>query len=345
MSFYDWHSTFSRQTGSQGEFCFVIGGKGIGKTFGLRLQCVRDYLKKRVRFVELCRTKEEMKSVQAGYFDKLQQEGFFTNCEFKCEKNQGFISTGQDWECICYFVALTDFQKSKKRTFANVRRVIFDEAVIDSRDRYHRYLSNEFYILTNILDTIFREQPNDDPVYRVYLLGNACDMSCPYFEKLGIRELPEFGYHFYNGKHTLLHYVPPMDAKLRKEKTLVGRLLANDSEADMVFENKFDTGSKSDICAKPATARFAFALRYKRRQWGIWLDYSSGIMYVNAQVPKDAHVYSLTKKDGTVDYRAIRKTSGVVKGLVDLHYSGAIRYETAFIRESFFEILSFLGVA
>ena len=68
--FYDWNDVFSRQTGNNGEIALITGGKGIGKTFGLRLQCVKDYLKDGSLFVELCRTKVECKAVSLGYFDK-----------------------------------------------------------------------------------------------------------------------------------------------------------------------------------------------------------------------------------------------------------------------------------
>ena len=89
VKYYDWDATFSRQTGTQGEFCIVAGGKGIGKTFGLRLKCINEYIKKGFRFVEICRTKEERSQVEDGYFSKLQHDGFFKDYIFKVEKNQG----------------------------------------------------------------------------------------------------------------------------------------------------------------------------------------------------------------------------------------------------------------
>lgn len=35
--FYDWKKAIDHETGSNGELCFILGAKGIGKTFGLSL--------------------------------------------------------------------------------------------------------------------------------------------------------------------------------------------------------------------------------------------------------------------------------------------------------------------
>ena len=39
--FYDWNKTLSYDA----DVTMVIGAKGIGKTFGLRKQCIKDFLR------------------------------------------------------------------------------------------------------------------------------------------------------------------------------------------------------------------------------------------------------------------------------------------------------------
>lgn len=351
MSYYDWQATFSRQTGTQGEICIVDGGKGIGKTFGLRLQCVRDFLKGKRRFCEICRTKEELKNVISGYFDKLQHEGFFTDHVFKVEKNRGYIAPKPhddekpEYELICYFTALTAFQTEKKRTYADVYRFIFDEAVIDRKDRYHRYLPNEFLILANLLDSVSRQQPGDPIPYRVYLLCNSCDLSSPYHRYLGIDKIPVYGYHWYRGKTVLYHHCPPIDAEERRANTLVGRMLEGHEESKMIFENEYRDTSCGEVEKKTAQARYAYTIRYSQMQFSIWIDYRTGIVYVNELVPKqDANVYVLTKKDSTIDYRALKRSDGYLKVLSDFFYMGALRYSSLAVRESFLTVLDYIGV-
>lgn len=344
--YYDWAKTFSRQTGTNGEICMVIGAKNIGKTFGLRKQCINDFLKHGYKFCELVRTKEEMKSVKSGYFDKLQSE-VFKDKQFRVDGQIGYIAPLGDkpkWKPICYFVALSNFQTEKKRTYTGVKRFIFDECIIDSKDRYHRYLKDEFLILANILDSVSREQPDGDNKYRVYLLGNACDLSCPYFKSFGINKIPEYGYTFYNDKHFLLHYVEPWDSEEMQANTLVGRMLNGTKEQKMIYENEFIVKDSGDIERKPSNAKFAYAIKYNNFTYAIWFDYANARTYITNKAPKDAYAYVLTKDDMTVDHMALERTNPKLKSLNRMFYDGMIRYSDVITRETFLSMLGNLGV-
>ena len=349
--YYDWNKTMSYQTGTNGEICFVLGAKDIGKTFGLRKKCIERYLKTGEIFAEFCRTKEELKRVMPGYFDKLQSAGFFLDYIFKCEKNAGYIAKRPkndkdkpEYNLICYFVALTNFQMEKKRTFVAPKRIIFDEAVIDVKDRVHRYLKDEFLILANLLDSVTRQQPNGENYY-LYLLGNSVDISCPYFRNLGISKIPDFGYTYYKDKTVLVHNVEPWDAKERKVNTLVGRMLEGHDESKIIFDNIFSIEDDDAICKKSSNAKFAFAIIWGKQTFALWADHKLGLWWVSEKLPKQANnVYALTKKDMTINYQLVKRTDHLMQLVSSLYYAGCLRFESPYIREAFFEILQFLGV-
>ena len=346
--FYDWQATFSRQTGTNGEICIVAGGKGIGKTFGFRLECIRRFITKGETFCEICRSDAEMKKVVGGYASKLQAEGFFTDYEFKTDRENLYmkLAGSEDaFELVCEFVSLTAFQSNKKRTYHKPRRIVFDEFIIDTKDRYHRYLPDEVLIFANLLDTITRQQPDDDYRYNVFLIGNAVHMTCPYFHFLGIVKLPSFGYHWYRNKTVLFHYVEPWDADERRARTLVGRMLAGSDESKVIFDNEFADTSGGQIKRKSKNARFAFCVKWGKMDFGIWIDYRYGYVYITEKVPKDAKaVYALTKRDGTVNHQIAEKGSSLLNMITKAFYVNGLRYESAHVREAFFEVLSFLGV-
>lgn len=350
--YYDWDATFSRQTGSQGEFCIVAGGKNIGKTFGLKKKCIEEFIKKGFRFVNISRFKDEREQVEIGYFEKLQHDGFFKDYVFDIKKHVGYIAKKPEnpeekpeFEPICYFVALSAFQVEKQRSFVNMHRFIFDEAAIDRRDKYHDYLPQEFFILANLLDSVNREQYGDAPFFKVYLLMNACDLTCPYLRMLGIDKPPKYGYTFYNGKSTLFHYVEPWDVEERRASTLVGRMLAGSDESRMVFDNEFDTGNDADIEKKSSVSRFGFGIVFSGAKFGVWFDYNDGFVYVNEQIPNGAkNVYTLTKKDNSIDYQAIRRTDDILRSLIEIYYAGMLRYSSVAVREGFLQVLGFLGI-
>lgn len=354
--YYDWHATMSRQTGTQGEVCMVIGAKNIGKTFGLRMRCVSAFMSNGTRFCEICRTKEEVKEVRNGYFDKLQALGCFKGYIFKingkvgyCAKEPARNDAGEyvvspRWEIICYFVALTAFQVEKKRTYLGIDRYIFDEAVIDRKDRYHRYLPNEYLILMNLLDSISRQQPGQKG-YRVYLLGNACDLTCPYLRHFGVSEIPKFGYSFHRGKSLLLHYVEPWDSEEMMADTLVGRMLKGSDEARMMYENAFDIGYTGDVARKPGNATYKFSIRFEGMTFAIWMCASEGLAYVTGTPPRDAwNVMTLTKQDSTLDYMSIPRTSDYLRALEHMWYEGLLRFDKVVTKDMFFKVLDFLGI-
>ena len=79
--FYDWAKTLSYDA----DVTMVIGARGIGKTFGLRRQCIRDFLKDGSRFVEITRYNNELSGVSDGYFNRLSELPEFGDYMFKTD--------------------------------------------------------------------------------------------------------------------------------------------------------------------------------------------------------------------------------------------------------------------
>lgn len=351
MSYYDWGTTFSKDA----DVTMVVSRRGKGKTYGLRRQFVRDYLKDKSRFVEVCRFKDEIKDVMDGYFEKLEENGEFPAYTFKCEKNAAFIAkkapAGEKpkWEKIGYFVALTQMQRSKKKTFVNVHRILMDEAVLMHNDRFHTYLPKEFALFTNVVDSCTRENPDEPRKHepRVYLLANACDLCNPYFARYGVREEPPFGYSWHDGKTFLLHYVEAgEDGTDKLNKTVSGRMARGTPEADVIARNKFANANSDFIGKKPARAKFQFGIRYREETYGVWVDWQDGYYYVNEKIPANSKrpVYALTAQDNGVNYVAVKRADKVLRSFVELYYLGIVRYETPALREKMVRALSLFGV-
>ena len=224
---------------------------------------------------------------------------------------------------------------------------IFDEAVIDRKDKYHRYLANEYSILANLIDTILREDWEHPKGAKCYLLGNSCDLVCPYLRGLGVNTLPDFGYTFYNNRQTLVHYVEAQDVDAKLENTFVGRMLAGSDEARLVFNNEFLDDNDSYIEKRSNTAAFKFGIRYLGASFGVWLDWHKALFYVENKIPKnhEAQTYALTKADNSIDYLMASRTDEQLKLLVDAFYMQAIRFDTPATRELFFNLLGYFGIA
>lgn len=342
MEFYDWHRTFSY---SKVRWVIVISARGYGKTYGLRMQCVKDYIKRKRRFVEFVRHKSEVQAVGRGYFEKFKELGEFEGYEFKYESNQFYIQRpGKDeWELIGYLVALTDEQILKKLTFARVKRFIFDEGLIEHKDRYKRYLPREFERLVGARSSITRETPDNPSDSVVYILGNAVDVTCPHFEALGITKIPKYGRHTYRGGDVLLDYVEPIYYDEYMEKTAIGRAMKGKSEGDTIFKNEFAGEHQELVEPKPKGSKFWRGYVYCGHTFALWLS-GDNYCHVTDKAPKTAKLKAFTLDDDSINFDLIRRSGQDAKQLRQLFYYKLYRYENALIRERFADMLTGLGI-
>lgn len=327
----------------------VAGARGIGKTYGVRKHATGDALNKDYRFVEICRYKSELRPVMDGYFDKISDE--FPGWIFKTEGGKGYAARepkGKNkpkWKTICYFVALTDAQNAKKRTYKNVRTLIFDEAILERTDRFHDYIPNEYSRLANIVDTTTRERPDSNFRPHLYLLGNACDLLNPYFQAYGINKVPDFGYHWYRNKTVILHYVDPGDYATQKlDGTVSGRMTAGTKEGEVAAYNQFIVGGTDLIEQKTKNAKCECVFHFDGKRLGLWFDYKEGKIFINNKTTSDADAYYITRDDATVNALAANRALPVIKALKEAHYTGAIRYSSFAVRNDFLDMMSRFGI-
>jgi hypothetical protein len=122
-------------------------------------------------------------------------------------------------------------------------------------------------------------------------------------------------------------------------------MLAGNDEARMIFDNEFATGEDRDVRKKPSNARFSYGLVFNSNRYGVWIDYKRAYFYVTDSIPKDGKpVFALTKKDNTIDYQAIKRTNEYLKILCDIYYKGGLRYSSIGVKQTFLQLLEFLGV-
>ena len=358
--YYNWHKTLSYDA----DVTMVIGARGVGKTFGIRTQCIRDWIKDHSRFVEVVRFKNELSGVADGYFNRTGAQPEFDGYIFRTDARYAYIAQKveekedekkqkPDWHVIGYFIALSDAQRMKKRTFDKVRRIIFDESILERSDRYHNYLPNEYGVLANLVDTVARERADTEGLRpRVYLLGNACDLANPYFIRYGVGTDLKFGYRWYANKTFLLHYVDAGEyAKEKLEGTVAGRMMRGTAAADIAVSNEFVGVTKEFVKAKPPRAKFSFGIVCNGKKYGIWVDVKGGYYYVTSKLPKnsdsnyfDRPIYALTADDNRVNYIAATRATKTLSYFADIYYLNLVRYDSVQTKSDFREVLVLFGI-
>lgn len=344
--YFNWGPVLSRQA----PITMVVGARGLGKTYGLRKACIEEYLRKGLRFVEVSRFKSEQKAVSKGYFARVSSE--FPGCEFEVRGNEGFVYRGKTtekgkkiWEKICFFVSLTELQTAKKRTFDLVHRIIFDEAVIDRADRFHRYLPQEWELLAGLIDSVSRERAESEIKPQLFLLGNAVDLSNPFFQQIGLMDEPSTGFHWYLRKLFLLVVPEAAEYSMAKEtETLAGRMLAGTAAGEAANWNRFSSEFAGVIAKKPSSARFEVGLLWKDQKFGLWFDDREGRYYVNDRIPPQGRVLALSIGQVAVNTPLVQKNASFLKSIVSLASIDGLRFESLGLRSQFFTACGLLNL-
>ena len=328
----------------------VITSRGFGKTFGLRLQFIRDYLHHGYTFVEIVRHKNELQAVQSNYFDKIGE--FFPDFMFKTQSNVGYIARKpQDkknkpvWHVIGYFVAMSQYQLVKKQSggsFKNVHRMVLDEFTIELDDVFHRYNPNEWDVMTSIIDSCTREIYGVSVPPKLYLLGNATDIRNPYFEKAGITGNPHVGFSWHMCKNFLLYYDINLEYQRNKSNTLAGKM-GEYGNNNTMLENKFSNANDEWIKSKSAQAVFIYGIMYKKHAIGVWADSHTGLYYLTAKIPKnDNRVYALTVNDKP-NYLLLKRNNQITLTLYQAYRYRMVYFSSSAVYGRFLDMVKFLG--
>lgn len=374
MEYYNWPLTHSF---TKVKLYIIIGERSIGKTYGLRLEVIKDYIKNGWRFCEIVRNADDLSAFSSSYFEKISNNNEFPEHIFKVEKNKAYIAKKPDktpkidkngeyvyldsgeielidepvkWQLCGYFVALTREQKLKTLTFDKVRNVNFDEAIIDKkRNEYARYLKNEYASLLGVINTVLRENPKNPKPARIHLLGNACDLTCPYFRAFGINKLPPKGRSFYKNRFIMIDRTEGKYAEEFRNNTTLGILMSgNDDESGVFFSNDFETISPEKLAKKPNKARFLYGLKFDKHTFGVWFSNETGYLYINSKAPSEKNsgrpTYVFTYDDLSINYQLLDRSSDLIKLLKNCAAADMIRFENELIYGEFSDFLYFIGL-
>lgn len=334
---------------------FILGARGYGKTFGLRLENIENYWRNRRRFVEIVRYKNELPDLERNYFAKIESQREFPDLMFRVENDIAYVaerSDEPDWECAGYFLALSDEQNIKKRSsgFDRVRDFVLDEAVIDrSKNKRIHYHAGEYSLIMGIMNSVLREVPGQRADARLHLLGNACDLTCPLFEAVGVKSVPKMGRTYYGSKkQAMVHRLEPRFSESFRDETTVGQLMSlsagSGDDAGVFFDNAFLGEYCDSVARKPKGARHVFTISFGML-FGIWYDFDGGLVYVTRKAPNDGtKTIALLRRDATIDYSLLKKSSDLVDKLARFERARLFRFEDAALASRFGEFLGYIGV-
>lgn len=258
-------------------FNFVLGARGVGKTYGFKKYCIEQAINKGKQFVYLRRYKTELGNKKlATFFNDLNEK----DCPYKdkCKVSKGIFYYGD--KVIGYALPLSTYISNKSVVLNEVYNIIFDEFIID-KGSYH-YLPNEVETFLEFYFTIARFDSNANMRnVRVFFLANAMSSTNPYFVYWNVKVKPgEFGIQKINDQ--ILVEINSNEAYTEAIKeTNAFKVIEGTRYANYAFSSTFLRDNYNLVTEKPDKMKYYFTLYYETdKALGIYWNPITGMLYV-----------------------------------------------------------------
>lgn len=306
---------------------FVIGARGIGKSYAFKKIPIKNFIKKGEQFIYIRRYKSDLKKIQ-NYFNDVSSE--FPDHKFEVKGRELWI----DKKRFGWAIPLSSWQSEKSTAYPNVTTVVFDEFLIEKSNT--RYLQNEVGNFLNLLDTIIRTREN----VKVFCLSNATSIINPYF--IYFQLIPDINKRFNAYDECVIEIPESRDFSEERKKTKFGRLISNTEYADMALNNEFTGDNETFIKKRPSYARFIFTICLKKKFYGVWIDDMTQELYIskkhNPNVKLILTCYPDDYKEGYTLIKSYKNHYASLR-IVDLFKRGDLFFEDLESRAMGYEFL------
>lgn len=319
---------------------FVVGARGLGKTYGAKRHVIRKAIQHGHEFIYLRRYKTEIKACGTWFSDIAHE---FPGWDFKVDGGKALCapsSTADDkqrkWRVIGYFIALSNAQTQKSVPYPNVRTILYDEFIIEKGAL--RYLTNEAKVFNDFYLTVDRWKDKT----RVFFLANSLSITNPYFLEYDI--LPDGELHeelmIKHGGAVLAHFPDSSAFASGVYKTRFGRFIQATEYADYAVGNDFADNHSDLIDFKPPEARWHMTIESKAGTFSVWVDWSVSPQqyYIQEKRPKKEVISTMLPSKMAEGKRLIVRSDRRLQYLRAAFAQGRIMFDSPRSRNAFVEI-------
>lgn len=275
-------------------FAFVIGERGTGKSFNSKVAVLNKFLKTGEQFVYIRRYKTELDSALNNFWDDLQENGYFEDCDLQVKRNKmitKFICNGE----VCgYAIPLSTSNILKSTAFPKVKTILFDEFMLDNSGTY-RYLKSEVTLFLDAVETIARLRD----VKVIFLGNNTSFYGNPYVAYFDL-ELP-YNSEFKTFKDGLIivNYIKNEAYRKAKRNSKFGKLIDGTSYGNYAIDNESLRDNFYFIEKRPHDARFEGVLIINGEALGLWYGKNGYLYMSNDYDPNTLHKFVFDYSDHT----------------------------------------------
>ena len=308
---------------------FLIGERGVGKTYGASKFVTSRFINKGEEFVYIRRYKSELAKSVPEFFKALINNDEFPDHKLATKGNKFMI----DEKIAGYSFSLSTAQSLKSTNFPKVKTIIFDEFIIEEGQNH--YIKNEVENFLGAIESIARTRD-----VRVFMLANAVTITNPYFIYFDISLPYNTDIKTYKDGLILVQYMYNKEYREAKAQTKFGRLTSGTEYSKYAIENNFRLDNKNFIEKKTGSSRCSFGIKYKDNTYGVWFDYNEGKIFVSDNV-NTTQIFACTLNDHTPNTMLLSaiKDYNCWKTFIKNYKLGNVYYENVKIKNMVQELI------
>lgn len=334
---------------------FILGGTGIGKTFGMKKFVCNRFKKYREQFIWMRRYEKDLADISGFFNDSklLEQLGdtsedwricrdgsiqhrrekdsngkFVIYDDSKYPSEKDILKQG-DWEIAGYWKPLNVLMK-KGVEYPAVWWIIFEEFI--PHNFYQRYIPNEFECFLKAYDAVHRYiRPvkvfflgNNESLYNPYMLAIDCE---PNGKRFWVHPSAD-GTGLAND--SLVEFCDNVGVANAHKKTRMGRLIEGTNYGDHALDNKSLLLNNVFIGKKGGFSVGVLNIVIDGNKYGVWADSKNSKFYVSENVCVGRDFYALRNSDhdtSTLCFRII-KSSPIWLQILRAYDTGLLYFET-----------------
>lgn len=315
---------------------FVIGERGVGKSFGAKKAVLSKFLKTGEQFIYLRRYKTELDTSLHTFWSDLQYAGEFTDHELKVRKSKMLTEFVCDGKICGYAVPLSTANILKSTAFPNVKTIVFDEFLLDTASGCYRYLKNEVSMVMDVIETVGRLRD-----IQVIFLGNATSQVNPYFAYLGL-SLP-YNSEFKTFKDGLIvvNYIRNEAYRQAKKASRFGKLIDGTMYGKYAIDNEFLRDTNDFIAKRPEKSTFYGTLIINGTKAGVWLGSDLRMYISNKYDPNSTMTFACDYNDHSEDTIFVSARENMILRYVVKYYkNGWLRFENIVVKNNVIDLLN-----
>lgn len=234
-------------------FVLVIGGRGIGKSYGVLKQLYEE----KINFIYMRRTQSQLDAVTVPALSPYNQIN--TDCGYKIRTGKtskytiGFYD--DEPEPFALGIALSTFASVRGLSAERYDVLLFDEII---PERHEKKIKEEELAFANALESLNRNRElNGREALKVIMLSNSNTLNSRIISAIGCTDVldrmsrkGQVYKEVNNGDVTIIRYEDSPISK-RKADTALYRVIKNNDFQSMALDNEFSAADYELVASRP----------------------------------------------------------------------------------------------